>query len=122
MTFQPEAGAKLLQKLQFGSPEWEATYHTLRNTIEGFNGIAKNGARAALGDPDRRRIRGVAAQTLFVALLVFGTNVSTIKSFVQRVVPDADGVSRRPRKRRRKSRALADWNPMVDPRSGAPPP
>jgi hypothetical protein len=47
--------------LPYGSPGWAATYHTLRNTIEGFNGIAKNGARAALGEADRRRIRGVAA-------------------------------------------------------------
>jgi hypothetical protein len=122
VVFPPEAGAKFLQNLHYGSPEWEATYHTLRNTIEGFNGIAKNGARAALGDADRRRIRGVAAQTLFVALLIFGTNVRTVTSFIERAVPDADGVPRRPRKRRRKSRALTEWNPMVDARSGAPPP
>jgi hypothetical protein len=121
VTFPLEVGAKFLQKLQFGSPDWEAAYHTLRNTIEGFNGIARNGARAALGDADRRRIRGVAAQTLFVALLVFGTNVSIIKSFSERL-SETDGVPRRARKRRRKSRALAEWNPMVDARSGAPPP
>jgi hypothetical protein len=48
--------------------------------------------------------------------------VSTIKSFVERAVPDADGVPRRPRKRRRKSRALTEWNPIVDARSGASPP
>jgi hypothetical protein len=91
VTFPPEAGAKYLQKLHYGSPEWAATYHTLRSTIEGFNGIAKNGARAARGDADRRRIRGVAAQTLFVALLVFGANVNTIISFLQHAVTDAEG-------------------------------
>jgi hypothetical protein len=122
VTFPPEAGAKFLQLLRYGSREWAATYHTLRNTIEGFNGIAKNGARAALGDADRRRIRGVAAQTLFVVLIVFGTNVNTINSFRRHAEADTDGVLRRRRKRRPTSRSLGDWNPMVDPRSGALPP
>jgi hypothetical protein len=122
VTFPPEAGAKLLQLLHYGSPEWAATYHTLRNTIEGFNGIAKDGAYAALGDATRRRIRGVAAQTVFVALLAFAANVNTIMSFLQHAVTDAAGVARRPRKRRRTSRPISDWTPPVLARSGAPPP
>jgi hypothetical protein len=57
----------------------------------------------------------------FVAFLGFGTNVRTINSFVERVAPDTDGPGR-PQKRRRNSRPLAEWNPRVNPRSGAPPP
>jgi hypothetical protein len=110
----PEVGAKFRQKLHYGSPEWAATYHTLRNTVEGFNGIAKDGAYAALGDATRRRIRGVAAQTVFVTLLVFAINVRAINSFLERAVPDTDGVHRRRRKRRRTARPISDWGPTVE--------
>jgi hypothetical protein len=122
VTFPPDAGAKLRQTLHYGSPEWAAIYHTLRNTIEGMNGIAKDGAYAALGDPSRRRIRGVAAQSIFVALLFFAINVRAIRSFRERAVPHSDGVPRRHRRRRRTSRSISDWAPTVNARSGAPPP
>jgi hypothetical protein len=122
VTFPPEPGAKFLQLLHYGSPEWATTYHTLRNTVEGFNGIAKDGAHAALGDPERRRIRGVAAQTIFVALLVFAANVRAINSFCEHAVAGSDGVLRRPRKRRRTTPSITEWNPKVSARSGAPPP
>lgn len=120
MTFPPEAGAKFLQKLHYGSPEWSAMYNTLRNTVEGFNGVAKDGAYAALGDARRRRIRGVAAQTLFAALLVFGINIRSIQSFLRHSVSDTNGCARRPRKRT--TRSIKEWQPTVDPRGGAPPP
>jgi len=41
VTFPPDAGAKYLQPLHYGSGEWAKVYGTLRNTIEGMNGIAK---------------------------------------------------------------------------------
>ena len=37
-------------------------YATLRNTIEGLNGYAKDPAHEALAQPARRRVRGIAAQ------------------------------------------------------------
>jgi hypothetical protein len=53
--------AKLRQDRAYGTLEWEARYHALRNTIEGMNGYLKDGAREALDDSQRRRTRGVAA-------------------------------------------------------------
>jgi hypothetical protein len=122
VTFPPEAGAKFLQDLHYGSAEWQARYSTLRNTIEGMNGIAKDGAYAALGDPSRRRIRGIAPQTVFTALLLMATNVKAIVSFLRHAVQDTAGVARRPRKRRRTSRSITEWTPTIPARSGAPPP
>ena len=122
VTFPPTAGAKLAQRLHFGSQEWAATYHTLRNTIEGMNGIAKDGAYAALADPSRRRIRGVAAQSLFAALLLMATNINAITSFLRRARPDTHGTLRRPRRRRRTTTPLGNWAPTIATRGGAPPP
>ena len=79
-------------------------YATLRNSIEGMNGIAKNGAYAALGDADRRRIRGVAAQTILTALLLMATDLRKITSFIRKAVADPDGTLRTPRKSRRTTR------------------
>jgi hypothetical protein len=117
-----DAGRYVLAGTPGGREEWAATYHTLRNTIEGINGVAKDGAYAALGDPRRRRIRGVAAQSVFAALLLMATNVKAIQSVLQRAVSDTAGVPRRPRKRRRTSRSVTEWTPTVVARSGAPPP
>ena len=100
--------AKLRQDLFFESAEWNARYHTLRATIEGMNGYLKDGAREALDDSQRRRIRGVAAQSVFVALLVFAANYRKIVEFM-RLVGDDAGARRRPR--RRISRPISDWYP-----------
>jgi hypothetical protein len=59
VTVPPEAGAKYVQELPHESPEWHAMYATLRNSNEGMNGFIKDGAREAVDDPERRRIRGV---------------------------------------------------------------
>jgi hypothetical protein len=121
VTFPPQAGAKLLQDLHYGSAEWRRSYHTLRNTIEGMNGIAKDGAYAALADARRRRIRGVAAQSVFVAVLLFGINVRTIMSLRQNTRQNGHAASRH-RRRRRTSQPLSDWAEPPEARSGAPPP
>jgi hypothetical protein len=86
MTIGPEPVAKLRQALFFESPEWSTRYHTLRSTIEGMNGFLKDGARGALDDPERRRVRGVAAQSVFVALLVFAGNLRKIEEFLKLAV------------------------------------
>jgi hypothetical protein len=78
----------------------------LRNTIEGTNGVLKDGAHGALGDTRRRRIRGIAAQSLFTALLITATNIRSIQSFLRHAAPDATGTLRRARKRRRTTRSI----------------
>ncbi len=64
ITIAPGLGARYRQDLPYGSPAWQARYATLRNTIEGLNGFAKDPAHQALAQPGRRRARGIAAQSL----------------------------------------------------------
>ena len=61
ITIAPDTGARYRQDLPYGSPAWHKTYATLRNTIEGLNGYAKDPAHQALAQPARRRVRGIAA-------------------------------------------------------------
>ena len=122
ITMPPETNAKLRQELHFGSPEWAALYNTLRNTIEGINGIAKDGAYSALGDASRRRLRGVAAQSILVALLLLATNVRKIDSFLLHAEPDAEGTPRKRRVRRRTTKSIKAWRTPVAALAGAPPP
>ena len=77
-----------------------------------MNGYLKDGAREALDDSQRRRIRGVAAQSVFVALLVFAANYRNIMEFMRLVA--LDDASRHRRPRRRQSRPLSDWYPEDD--------
>jgi hypothetical protein len=116
ITLPPDTSAKLRQELHFGSAEWAARYSTLRNTIEGINGIAKDGAYSALADASRRRLRGVAAQSILVALLLFATNVRKIESFLIHSEPDEEGTPRKRRVRRRTTRPIETWR---DPRASA---
>ena len=62
ITIAPDIGARYRQDLPYASPAWHKTYATLRNTIEGLNGYAKDPAHQALAQPARRRVRGIAAQ------------------------------------------------------------
>jgi hypothetical protein len=65
------------------SPAWHARYATLRNTIEGLNGYVKDPARQALAQPARRRVRGIAAQSVFTALLLTAANIRKIRTWQQ---------------------------------------
>ena len=67
ITIAPDTGARYRQDLPYGSPAWHKTYATLRNTIEGLNGLIKDPAHEALAQPARRRVRGIAAQSIFTA-------------------------------------------------------
>ena len=81
ITIAPDIGARYRQDLPYGAPAWHARYATLRNTIEGLNGYAKDPAHEALAQPARRRVRGIAAQSIFTALLLMAANIRKIRAW-----------------------------------------
>jgi hypothetical protein len=81
VTIAPDVGARHRQDLAFGSPEHARVYATYRNTIEGTNGYVKDAAHEALGQSGRRRVRGIAAQSLFVGLLLMAANFRKITAY-----------------------------------------
>jgi hypothetical protein len=121
VTIAPSAGAKLDQDLIFESEEWTARYNTLRNTIEGFNGFVKDGSKEALDEPERRRVHGVAAQSIFTALLIFAANVRKIVKFLAEQRAIATGKMRR-LPPRRVGRSLVSYLPEAPGTEASPGP
>jgi hypothetical protein len=113
VTIPPEAGAKYRQSLLFGGEEWHATYATLRNTNEGFNGYVKDPAHEALDDPGRRRLNGVAAQSVLTALLLLAANVRKIRAFLDSAAARLAHPDHHRLPRRRRTRSLKTWRPRV---------
>jgi hypothetical protein len=108
ITIPPDAGARYRQDLPYASPAWHARYATLRNTIEGLNGYAKDPAHQALAQPGRRRIRGIAACSLFTALLLMAANIRKIRAW-RALTASAKTLTTRRARRRRAS--LRDYLP-----------
>ena len=108
ITIAPGIGARYRQNLPYGSPAWHARYATLRNTIEGLNGYAKDPAHQALAQPGRRRVRGIAAQSLFTALLLMAANIRKIRAWRALTAPGKTRITRRARRRRT---SLRDYHP-----------
>jgi hypothetical protein len=100
ITIPPDTGARYRQDLPYGSPAWQARYATLRNTIEGLNGYAKDPARQALGQPARRRTRGIAACSLFTALLLMAANIRKIRAWRALTTDSKAAAAQRARRRR----------------------
>ena len=100
ITIAPDVGARYRQDLPYGSPAWHARYATLRNTIEGLNGYAKDPAHQALAQPARRRVRGIAAQSLFTALLLMAANIRKIRAWRALTARGKDRITQRARRRR----------------------
>jgi hypothetical protein len=75
----------------------------LRNTIEGLNGYAKDPARQALAQPGRRRVRGIAACSLFTAVLLMAANIRKIRAWRALTPSDHTGITRSRARRRRTS-------------------
>src|SRR5207342_325132 len=90
ITIAPDIGARYRQDLPYGSPAWHARYATLRNTIEGLNGYAKDPAHQALAQPARRQVRGIAAQSVFTALLLMAANIRKIRAWRALTARDKD--------------------------------
>lgn len=108
ITIAPDIGARYRQDLPYGSPAWHKTYATLRNTIEGLNGLIKDPAHEALAQPARRRVRGIAAQPVFTALLLMAANIRKIRAWRALTARDKDRITRRARRRRT---SLRDYLP-----------
>ena len=108
ITIAPDTGARYRQDLPYGSPAWHARYATLRNTIEGLNGYAKDPAHQALAQPARRRVRGIAAQSLFTALLLMAANIRKIRAWRALTARDKARITQRARRRRA---SLRDYLP-----------
>jgi hypothetical protein len=108
ITIAPDTGARYRQDLPYGSPAWHARYATLRNTIEGLNGYAKDPAHQALAQPGRRRVRGIAAQSIFTALLLIAVNIRKIRAWRALTARDKTRIARRARRRRT---SLRDYLP-----------
>ena len=108
ITIAPDTGARYRQDLPYGSPAWHKTYATLRNTIEGLNGLIKDPAHEALAQPARRRVRGIAAQSVFTALLLMAANIRKIRAWRALTGRDKTRITRRARRRRT---SLRDYLP-----------
>ena len=108
ITIAPDVGARYRQDLPYGSPAWHARYATLRNTIEGLNGYAKDPAHQALAAPGRRRVRGITAQSIFTALLLIAANIRKIRAWRALTAPGQARITRRARRRRT---SLRDCHP-----------
>jgi hypothetical protein len=109
ITIAPDVGARHAQSLAFGTESWAAHYATLRNTIEGWNGFAKDPAHEALGQPARRRVRGIAAQGILITLLYVAANLRKIDTH-DRQMADLSALEARKRARRRRV-SLPDYLP-----------
>jgi hypothetical protein len=108
ITIAPTTGARYRQDLPYGSPAWHTRYATLRNTIEGLNGYAKDPAHESLAQPARRRIRGIAAQSIFTALLLMAANIRKIRAWRALTAHDKARITRRARRRQA---SLRDYLP-----------
>lgn len=75
--------AKYRQDLPYAGPEWAAMYSRPRNTIEGYNALAKSPTEANLAEPGRRRVRGRSIQTLLIAILITATNFRKIHAYLR---------------------------------------
>ena len=100
ITIPPGAGARYRQDLPYATPAWQARYATVRNTIEGLNGYAKDPAHQALAQPGRRRIRGIAACSLFTALLLIAANIRKIRAWRALTASGKAAAAQRARRRR----------------------
>ena len=107
ITIAPDVAARFAQEFAFGSEQWSRHYATLRNTIEGWNGFVKDPAHEALAQSARRRVRGVAAQGIFITILFAAANLRKIDAHRHQLA-NLEAVEARQRARRRRI-SLTDY-------------
>jgi hypothetical protein len=72
------------------------------------NGNVHEIAGTPLAQPGRRRVRGIAAQSIFTALLLMAANIRKIRAWRALTASDQAGITRRARRRRT---SLRDYLP-----------
>ena len=75
-----------------------------------MNGFVKDGAHETLDDPERGRIRGIAAQSVLVAFQLFAANIRKINGFLAMKAAGAKTIRKLPS--RRKTKSLGAWAPV----------
>ncbi len=71
------------QALPYGPRAWRDTYRRLRQSQEGFHGFAKDDAHQAIANAGRRRIRGLAGNTILLTLLVTAASIRKVARFLE---------------------------------------
>ncbi|WP_328977314.1 hypothetical protein [Streptomyces canus] len=110
VTVSPEAGAKQWQALEYSGPEWQKIYFRLRNSVEGYNGYAKNPLAEGIEAAGSRRIRGIAAQTILLAFQLAHANRRKIKKWLETLALGGERPHRRTH-HRRKIKEPGTWAP-----------
>ncbi|MFF8843443.1 hypothetical protein ACF08N_12035 [Streptomyces sp. NPDC015127] len=110
VTLAPAEGAKHWQALEYGDAEWQKVYFRLRNSVEGYNGYAKNPLAEAIEAAGSRRIRGIAAQTILLVFQLAHANRRKIKNWVETLALNG-GRPRRRTHHRRRTKPLGSWTP-----------
>ena len=65
-----------------------------------LNGLVKDPAREALAQPARRRVRGIAAQPVFTALLLMAASIRKIRAWRALTARGKARITQRARRRR----------------------
>lgn len=83
---------------------------SVRNSVEGFNGFAKDPLHEAIEQPGTRRIRGTAAQTILLAFQLAHANRRKTDRWLSTIPPDGHPPRRRPT-RYRPTKPIGSWTP-----------
>jgi hypothetical protein len=84
VTIQREDDLRTSQGFQYKSAEWHAFHKHARNSIEGLNGNTKDDGQESIDAKSRRRVRGFAAASVFMAFLLTAFNLRTITTFMKK--------------------------------------
>lgn len=127
VTIPLAAGAKYAQSVVWQSEEWHRVYGS-RNTVEAKNAYLKDEKGGSIAAHGRRLLRGIAVQSVLVAIMVAGQNVRAVQDYLRRprtddgpdTRPPSPPRSRRSRRSRRSAKRGAALADLLEP-STAPP-
>jgi len=109
VSFPMEAGLKHRQKLQEGTGAHYEIFTMLRNGVEGANAYTKDPAYQDIGEAGRRRVRGLGAQSLLVAMMVMAANLRKIGGFLEELASKRPSVRARKATRKRPDISNSKW-------------